>query len=132
MPCRLAILALFSCVLLPSWVRSIASRPAPPRSCAPVGLGVAPEGWVGCAGDPGPRRDLTGRERLLVGLPVDVNAAVPDDLAAVPGFTARLASEVVAERERGGRYCEVADLLRVRGIGPARLERARPYLIAER
>jgi DNA uptake protein ComE-like DNA-binding protein len=87
---------------------------------------------LACAGDDGPPRDLTGRERLLVGLPIDVNAAGADDLAAVPGFTPRVAAEVVAERGRGGPYRDLGDLLRVRGIGPARLERARPHLACGR
>ncbi len=76
----------------------------------------------------GPRRDLTGRERLLVGLPVDVNGASPEDLASVPGLSARLAVAVVAERMRGGPFKSLDDLIRVRGIGSARLARARPYL----
>jgi competence protein ComEA len=106
----------------------MAARPSPPRTCSPDGRGTPPRAWIGCAGDEGPRRDLSGRERLAVGLPIDVNAASADDLSWVPGLNARLAEAVVAERERGGPYSAVDGLLRVRGIGSARLERARPHL----
>jgi competence protein ComEA len=65
---------------------------------------------------------------LLVGVLIDVNAATPEDLAAVPGLSARLAVSVVAERIRRGPFKSLDDLIRVRGIGPTRLARARPYL----
>ncbi len=65
-----------------------------------------------------------------MGVPVDVNEATAEDLAAVPGFTVRIAAEVVAERSRGGRFSSVEDLLRVRGIGPGRLARARAHIAA--
>lgn len=89
---------------------------------------MPPRGWIGCASDPGPSRPLAGRERLLVGLPVDVNAASAEDLADVPGLSARLAAEVIADRARRGPFAAVDDLIRVRGIGPARLAQARPFL----
>lgn len=127
-PRRLALLAALALTFVPAALRVLAAIPAPPRPCAPEGRGVPPRIWVGCAGDDGPRRDLTGRERLAFGLPVDVNAATAEDLAGIPGLTARVAQEVVAERARAGPYRSLDDLLRVRGIGPARLERARPHL----
>jgi competence protein ComEA len=132
MPRRLATLALLAAVAAPSLLRAVAERPEAPRRCAPAGRGVAPRGWVGCAADEGPPRVLGGRERLLFGLPIDLNSAAADDLAAIPGLTPRIAAEIVADRERGGPFRDVADLLRVRGIGPARLERARPHLACER
>jgi competence protein ComEA len=83
---------------------------------------------VGCATDEGPRRDLSGRERQLLGLTIDVNSATPEDLACVPGLSGRLAVAVVRERERTGPFERLDDLIRVPGIGPARLARARPFL----
>ena len=103
-------------------------RPLPARDCAPDGRGIAPRHWIGCVADEGSRRNLTGRERLLVGVPIDVNAATPEDLAAVPGLSPRLAISVVADRMRKGPFKSLDDLTRVRGIGPARLARARTYL----
>lgn len=96
--------------------------------CEPSGRGVAPRHWIGCASDPGPSRELGGHERLAVGVPIDVNDATPEDLAGVPGLSPRLAIEVVRDRLRRGPFSELDDLIRVRGIGPNRLERARPFL----
>jgi len=125
---RLALAALVLAALGPSWSRQLAARPAADRPCRPEGRGLPPRGWIGCAADPGPARPLAGRERLMVGLPVDVNGAGVDDLADVPGLSSRLAAEVVADRARRGPFGDVDDLIRVRGIGPARLAQARPFL----
>lgn len=128
MPRRLALFAACVLTLLPMGFRALASRPVPTRPCAPEGRGTAPRHWVGCATDDGPRRDLAGRERLLAGLTIDVNKATPEDLASVPGLSARLAVAVVAERARNGPFQSVDGLIRVPGIGPVRLTRARPFL----
>jgi competence protein ComEA len=125
---RLALFLLCLSTLVLAAVRQRASKPAPMRDCSPEGRGAGARTWIACAADDGPRRELTGRERVLLGLRVDVNAAGVDDLAAVPGLTRRIAAELVAERSRGGPFTEMEDLVRVRGIGPARLARARPHL----
>ncbi len=128
MPRRLALVAACALTLVPVTLRGLATRPLRSCDCAPDGRGIAPRHWIGCATDEGPRRDLTGRERLLAGVLIDVNAATPEDLAAVPGLSARLAVSVVAERICKGPFKSLDDLIRVRGIGPTRLARARPYL----
>jgi len=125
---RLALTTLCLLSLVPASWRLFLAREGPPPPCAPEGRGVAPRHWVGCATDAGPARELTGRERLLSGLPVLLNQATPEDLAPVPGFTARLAVATVAERTERGPFTSLEDLTRVRGIGPARLAKARPFL----
>lgn len=125
---RLALFALSLLSLAPTAGRLLLARRGPAPACAPAGRGVAPRHWVGCAADEGPARELTGRERLLSGLPVPLNEATPEDLAPVPGFTARLAVEAVADRARRGPFTSLDDLTRVRGIGPGRLAKARPFL----
>jgi competence protein ComEA len=131
MPSRSAFLALALATLLPTAWRAWASIPAQPRTCAPEGRGTDVRTWGGCAADPGPRRALRGQERVAFGVPVSLNEATAEDLAAVPGLTARLAREVVADRRRNGRFPSVESLLRVHGLGPRRLERARAHLVAE-
>jgi competence protein ComEA len=59
---------------------------------------------------------------------VDLNAATAEDLAAVPGIGSALAAAVVADREARGPFPAVEALRRVRGVGPARMDRARPWL----
>jgi competence protein ComEA len=127
---RAAAAALAAAVLLPSVLRSAAARPWPTAPCPPDGRGVPPRHWVGCTADPGAPRALDGPERLAFGRPVDVNLGSAADLEDVPGLTARLAEEVVADRQARGRFRSIDELVRVRGIGPARLARARPYLVA--
>jgi competence protein ComEA len=128
---RATLLAAASLALLPSLLRAAAGARAPaPGACAPEGRGAPPRQWVGCAGDPGPPRALDGTERLALGLPVDLNRATAADLAVVPGLDGRLAAEVVAHRAARGAFRSVEGLVAVRGVGPARLARARPHLVA--
>lgn len=68
---------------------------------------------------------------LVVGLPIDVNRAGATALEAVPGLGPARSAAIVAEREAGGPYADVDALTRVRGIGPATVERVRPFLAAE-
>jgi competence protein ComEA len=126
---RLALVALCLFTLSPHLARR--RTPVEPQgvaACIPSGRGEAPRHWIGCAGDPGPERELSGHERLAAGLPVEVNGATPEDLAGVPGLSPRLAIEVVRDRVRRGPFSSLDDLIRVRGVGPKRLERARPFL----
>jgi competence ComEA-like helix-hairpin-helix protein len=60
--------------------------------------------------------------------PVDVNRATAEELRRLPGLGPVLAARIVEARETQGRFERVDDLRRVRGIGPATLERLRPLL----
>jgi competence protein ComEA len=129
---RLAPLILALAALLPAAAR-VAGLGAPEaRGCQPEGRGTAPRHWVGCAADPGPRRDLDGKERLVLGLPLDLNRADAGELALVPGLSPRLAAALVADRAARGPFESVEEMERVKGIGPGRLGKARPYLEAPR
>ncbi len=57
--------------------------------------------------------------------PVDLNAATPEQLDALPGVGPATAAAIVAHRQEIGRYASVDELLDVRGIGPAKLEAIR-------
>jgi competence protein ComEA len=67
-------------------------------------------------------RPLGDGERL------DVNAAPEAELDRRPGVGPSLAAAIVAERVAGGGFRRVEELDRVRGIGPAMLERLRPHV----
>jgi len=125
---RLAALLVALAALAPAGARLLLSRPQARRPCEPEGRGAPPRHWIGCAADAGPQRGLDGRERLALGLPLDPNRAAADELALVPGLSERLAAAVVADREERGPFASVDDLERVKGIGPARLARARAWL----
>ena len=126
---RLALTFLLAACLLPTGVRRVLSGPPAPRDCEPEGRGTPPGHWIGCRGDGGLPRPLTGTELVLLGRAVDPNRASAEDLAAVPGLSLVLAREVVADRAERGSFRSVEELLRVRGIGPVRLARARPWLV---
>lgn len=129
MPRRVALALLLALVLAAPALRQLAEIPPPPRACAPGGRGAVPRHHLGCAADPGPARALADDERLLLGLPLDPNAASARGLAFVPGLSRRLAAEIVRDRSENGPFSGVDDLIRVRGIGPKRLAQARPHLV---
>lgn len=131
MPHRLALAISLALVLVAPALRLAAELPAPPRRCRPEGRGTAPRHWLGCAADGGPGRALRGDERLLLGLPLDPNAAAARELAFVPGLSRALAAALVADREARGPFPSLDALERVRGIGPRRLAQARPHLALE-
>jgi competence protein ComEA len=57
--------------------------------------------------------------------PVNLNTASPEQLDALPGIGPATASAIVADREANGPFASVEDLLRVRGIGEAKLAQLR-------
>ena len=65
---------------------------------------------------------------LVVGVPVDVNAATVAALEALPGVGPARAAAIVEEREAAGPFASVDDLARVRGIGPATVDALRPFV----
>jgi len=59
---------------------------------------------------------------------LDPNGATREELIALPGIGPALAGRILADREQNGPYRRARDLLRVSGIGPATLNRIKPYL----
>lgn len=57
--------------------------------------------------------------------PLDINVADVRALDELPGVGPATAAAIVAEREQHGPFVSVDDLLRVPGIGPAKLDRLR-------
>ncbi len=94
-------------------------------SCSGVRAGdrVAP----GCVVE---RGGMAARAALLTGVPIDVNRASAADLELLDGIGPKIAEAIVHERERAPFAC-VDDLVRVRGIGPHRLEAMRPFVTVE-
>jgi hypothetical protein len=87
-----------------------------------AGQGAIPRGAV-------PRMD--GAQRLLLGLPIEVNSASVADLMLLPRIGPVLARRITAARSAGGPFCSVEDLRRVKGIGPITLQRLRPLVAVE-
>ena len=66
--------------------------------------------------------------RLALGVLIDINQASVAELSQVPGINNKLADEIVALRVRRGAFSKLENLCEVKGIGPARVTRLRPYL----
>ena len=58
---------------------------------------------------------------------VRINSASTSELQSLPGVGPALAQRIIAERSRG-RFASAEDLLRVSGIGKAKLEKMRAYV----
>ena len=62
---------------------------------------------------------------------MDPNVAGDAELDRLPGVGAARALRIVEDRERNGPFASVEDMVRVSGIGPAGIERFRPFLRIE-
>ncbi len=65
-----------------------------------------------------------GKRAATEDQPVEINSAARDELMSLPGIGEKTAIEIIGARP----FKSVAELVRVPGIGPATLERLRPFL----
>ena len=74
--------------------------------------------------------EVTAADELLVfGLPLDLNTATAEALAAIPGIGPSRSSAIVTDRDENGPFASVSEVERVHGIGPATVEKIRPFVI---
>lgn len=78
-------------------------------------------------GPDGSLEDLAG-PRSRPTQPMDLNLATPDELVHLPGLDWALAYRIASERDKGGPYRTLDDLLSVRGITERHLVAWRPWL----
>lgn len=69
---------------------------------------------------------LTTRGKIVR---VNINSASKTQLEQIPGIGPATAQKIIDMR-RGRKFQDVADLLDVKGIGPKKLEKMRPYINA--
>ncbi|MBN2800530.1 MAG: helix-hairpin-helix domain-containing protein [Deltaproteobacteria bacterium] len=62
--------------------------------------------------------------------PLDLNLATAGELERLPGVGAVLAARIVVDRAEHGPFASPDALVRVRGVGPALVERLRPVVCA--
>lgn len=67
-------------------------------------------------------------QRFLLNGPIDIDEATPEDLDAIPYVGPSLADKIIEFRAKRGKITNLDELLDVKGIGPKKLERIRPYL----
>ena len=73
--------------------------------------------------------DVDRAARLEVQFQVDLDRADWPELTLLPGIGPALAQRIVMSRHNEGRFADIEALLRVKGIGPVRLERVRPFFV---
>jgi competence protein ComEA len=59
---------------------------------------------------------------------IHINRATREELLRVPGIGESLAVRIIECRKENGRFLSWADLTEVKGIGPKKLARLKPYL----
>jgi len=64
--------------------------------------------------------------------PLDLNTATADELRQLPGVGPATAKAIVRFREKSGPFRRIEDLLAIRGITKAKLEKLRPYVEIKR
>jgi competence protein ComEA len=60
--------------------------------------------------------------------PIDLNTATAQQLQQVPGIGPGTAKAIVNFRLKSGPFRKIEDLLAIKGVSKARLEKMRPYL----
>jgi competence protein ComEA len=115
----------------PRWPRLILRRTDQAAAAAALAVSLAIIGGWSVA-----ERRLSGRlididrtEPIAVEFKIDVNHADWPELALMPNIGEQLARRIVADRQERGAFRDLADLRRVRGIGPKTLESMRPFLL---
>jgi competence protein ComEA len=72
--------------------------------------------------------ELDRAPRETVSFQIDINEADWPEFSLLPGVGESLARRIVESRSAEGRFADLEDLRRVRGIGPKTLERIKPFL----
>ena len=85
-------------------------------------------GTVSTAGTEGQQPAVSGN-RLSVSAKIDINRASAKELEALPGIGPALARQIVEDRTANGPYRSPEDLLRVKGIGQAKLDKIKEMIL---
>jgi competence protein ComEA len=114
----------------PDWPRLVLRRGDQAAAAALTGLSLIAM-MVWCLGQwrlGGRLIDIEQAEPIAIDFRIDVNKADWPELALLPNIGEQLAKRIVADRDQNGPFRDLADLGRVRGIGPRTLESLQPFL----
>jgi competence protein ComEA len=96
-----------------------------PQAGGAGGVGGVSSG-VGGAGGAGGAASVGGATNSATSQQININLASVVELEQLPGVGPATAKAIVAYREKFGAFLKVEDLLKVRGIGPAKLSEILP------
>ncbi|RYM31360.1 hypothetical protein ERX46_16905 [Brumimicrobium glaciale] len=75
---------------------------------------------------------LTPEAEMMDNLfPLDINKATDKELMLIPSIGPKTATTIIEYRDNNGGFEQIEELTRIRGIGPATLEKLKPYLYVE-
>lgn len=111
------------------WIRP-AAPPAPPsfdyaRSDSEFAARSAAPGSAAADEAPFPSPP---RAPALTPRGMNINTATAAELDRLPGIGPAFAERIVLDRDENGPFGTVDDLVRVKGIGPKKLEKIRPFV----
>ena len=66
-----------------------------------------------------------------VNFPVDLNKATVNDLIALPGVGKMTAQRIVDYRVSNTKFTSIEELRKVKGIGPKKFEKIKPFVKVE-
>jgi competence protein ComEA len=73
--------------------------------------------------------EMSAAGRLALGLRVDLNRALEEDLSLVPGIGDRMAAQIIQLRLEKGAFRDLSDLMTVPGIKEKKLNSLKDYLM---
>ena len=76
-------------------------------------------------------REASQEEILAEAILLDINTAAAEELATLPGIGEELARRIVEYREEHGVYKDIADIMKVSGIGEGKFEEIRERITVE-
>jgi len=75
---------------------------------------------------------IDAEKRLALGLPLDINLASLDELILIPGVGDALATNIVGQREKIGRFERIDQLMDIKGIKGKKLSKLRQFFYIEK
>ena len=89
----------------------------------PISAMVALLFWIGAA------QAIAAAQKKPPAKPIDLNTATIEELEQLPGVGPVTAKDIIQFRKKSGPFRSVNDLLAIRRITKARLEKIRPYVV---
>jgi competence protein ComEA len=75
---------------------------------------------------------MDAAKRLALGMPMDVNLANFEELTLIPGVGEVMSANIIAHREKIGRFEKLDQLMDVKGIKEKTMSKLRPYLYVDK